>query len=183
MIKHTVLLVVDIQKDFCLNGALAALDTESLITPLNEYIKELEQKGVSIIYTKDCHKTTHKSFINNGGKWVKHCIVGTKGAELHQDLYIPSVHILVNKGIDDNVDGYSAFDNTGLELFLRKYNFINIIVCGIATSFCVAQTAISSSLLGFNTTVIKNLTRDITSNPKEIDKTWTRLKQYNILLK
>lgn len=180
--NNTVLLIVDMQNDFCSSGALPVYDTESLIDPLNIYIKEAELKGFFIIYTKDWHNKTHKSFIENGGLWPEHCVANTKGAELNSKLYLPKFYSFVHKGTEDKSLGYSAFENNKLAKFLKSNNINEVIVCGIATSFCVAQTAIKSAQNGFNTTIIKNLTRDISNNHAELEKVWQLLKKHNVKL-
>lgn len=178
----TALIIVDMQNDFFSNGALPVYDTENLIDPLNKYIKEAESKNFYIIYTKDYHNKTHKSFIENGGLWPEHCVANTKGAELNSKLYLPKIYSVVHKGFEDSELGYSAFENSSLSKFLKNIKVKEVIICGVATSFCVTHTAIGSAESGFNTVVIKKLTRDISDNPSEQEKVWQLLKKNNIKL-
>lgn len=180
--RNTLLLVIDVQNDFCRGGTLPAQETDSLIAPLNQYIEAAVTEGIMIAFSKDWHKSTHHSFKENGGIWEAHCVANTQGAAFHPKLYLPSVHTIILKGTDDQVEGYSAFEHTGLKKFLHHYRIKNIILCGVATSFCVLKTAIDSKNFGFDTTIVEALTRDITTNKDEIRRTKELIEKSGIVL-
>ena len=92
-----VLIVVDMQNDFCTGGALPAEDTDSLILPVNRLIREYAADGRLVILSRDWHPENHCSFREQGGPWPTHCVAGTEGAEFHPGLELPDTYLLVSK--------------------------------------------------------------------------------------
>ena len=80
--SKSALVVVDVQRDFCEGGALAAANTLSLLPPLRKFIEEAKRHGALVVFTQDWHPANHSSFKANGGPWPVHCVAGTPGAEL-----------------------------------------------------------------------------------------------------
>jgi nicotinamidase/pyrazinamidase len=80
--SKSALVVVDVQRDFCEGGALAAANTLSLLPPLQKFIEEAKRQGAMVVFTQDWHPANHSSFKANGGPWPVHCVAGTPGAEL-----------------------------------------------------------------------------------------------------
>lgn len=173
------LVVVDIQLDFCEGGILAAKDTPSIFEPLNNYIKEQENLGSMIVYSRDWHPKNHPSFKNQGGIWDNHCIAGSEGAAFHKKLYISDIAVLINKGRSHGGEGYSVFDHTSFDKFLRAHNITDLTFTGIAIEYCVKYSAIDAAKLGYKTTVIKNLTRGIGSE-EDFNTTWLDLQKLGI---
>jgi len=103
------LLVVDVQRDFCEGGALAASKTPSLIIPLSDFIEAVRENGELIVFTQDWHPPDHSSFKQNGGQWPLHCVAGSIGAELMPPIALLPGDLLVHKGIERSTEGYSAF--------------------------------------------------------------------------
>src|SRR5208283_862698 len=119
MVK-TAMIVVDVQRDFCAGGALAASNTPSLLASLQDCIDSARRSGVTLIFTQDWHPANHNSFQPNGGKWPVHCVAETPGAELMPPLSAAAGDIVIHKGTSIDGEGYSAFDSTQLEARLRE---------------------------------------------------------------
>ena len=155
------LIVVDVQRDFCEGGALAASDTLSLLEPLRICIEAARRVGAIIVFTKDWHPDAHSSFQGNAGPWPAHCVAGTSGAELMPPL-VPEVDdVIIHKGMDVNGAGYSAFESTGLNRKLRAFGVQNVAITGIATEFCVRATALDAAKARFDTVVLTDLIRAV----------------------
>jgi nicotinamidase/pyrazinamidase len=164
-----VLIVVDVQKDFCPNGSLAVADGANIINNINKLTRS--GKFDRIIATQDWHPQGHISFAsthnadpftyNEKAKqmvWPDHCIRETRGAEFHDYLDIKNFNIILRKGMNKSVDSYSALmDNngknpTGLSSIINKLD--EVYVVGIATDVCVLNTVLDLRTFNFNTTVI-----------------------------
>lgn len=161
------LIVVDVQRDFCAGGALAASDTHSLIAPLHDCIQAARRAGAAIIYTKDWHPENHSSFQTHNGPWPIHCVAETAGAELMPPLSVHPRDIVIHKGVSVEGQGYSAFDATELETKLRELGVAHVAVSGIATEYCVKATALDALKAGFETVVLRDMIRSVQSQETE----------------
>ena len=168
-----VLLVVDVQNDFCPGGALAVPEGDAVVTVVND----LSRRFKHVILTQDWHSPDHLSFASShpGKKplerirlpygeqilWPDHCVQGTTGAEFHPELDVAHCELIMRKGHHRDVDSYSAFfENdrrtpTGLAGYLRERGLKRLFVVGLATDFCVAHSALDARRLGFEVTVIE----------------------------
>jgi len=160
-VGKTALIVVDVQRDFCEGGALAAADTLSLLQPLQECINAARRANAVIVYTKDWHPAAHNSFRPTGGPWPVHCVAGTPGAELMPPLHAEADEIVTHKGVEVRGAGYSGFELTGLEDRLRKLQIERVGVSGIATEYCVRATVLDALKHGFKVTVLTDLIRAV----------------------
>lgn len=173
------LIVIDMQHDFCPGGALAVSEGDRIVPGINALMAEFP----AVILTQDWHPEGHSSFASqHEGKnpfdmtempygpqvlWPDHCIQGTKGAELHQDLDTIRADLIVRKGFNPKIDSYSAFfENdhetpTGLEGYLRTRGITDLTMVGLATDFCVNFSAVDAAKLGFAVTVREDLCRAI----------------------
>ena len=176
---HDLLLVVDVQNDFCPGGALAVADGD-LVVPV---INALAQRFEHVAFTQDWHPEGHLSFASshagrapletietdygNQVLWPDHCIQGTKGAEFHPDLDRRRAELVVRKGFRREIDSYSAFyENdrstpTGLAGYLRERGFRRLFLAGLATDFCVAWSALDSRKEGFDAVLVEDACRAI----------------------
>jgi nicotinamidase/pyrazinamidase len=159
-VKHA-LIIVDVQRDFCEGGALAASDTSSLLKPLEKFIESVRQTGGLIVFTQDWHPPNHKSFRGNGGQWPTHCEAGSHGAELMPPLVAHTGDLVIHKGIASDAEGYSAFESTGLAGRLRSHGVESVGVCGIATEYCVRATALDAVRAGFKVVLVNDLVRAV----------------------
>jgi nicotinamidase/pyrazinamidase len=155
------LIVVDVQRDFCEGGALAAADTLSLLEPLRKEIEQARKKGALIVFTRDWHPENHSSFRQNGGPWPVHCVAGSKGAEIMAPLRAEAADVIVNKGVAVEGAGYSGFEDTGLAERLRQDKVEQVAVSGIATEYCVRATALDAKRAGFETVVLTDAIRAV----------------------
>jgi len=144
------LLVVDVQNDFCPGGALPAPEGDKVVPVINR----LMEKFPLIVASKDWHPeiTVHFDI------WPKHCIQGTKGAELHPDLRQDRIDQIVLKGAMNMDEGYSVFEGIDIDLekYLRDRDVEALYVVGLVTEYCVKETAIDAQKRGFTTYVVKD---------------------------
>jgi nicotinamidase/pyrazinamidase len=175
---NSALIVVDVQRDFCEGGALAASDTLSLLAPLQQTIEKARRAGITIVFTKDWHPASHGSFNPNGGPWPEHCVENSAGAELMPPIAAAPDDIIVHKGIPIDGPGYSGFDDTGLASQLAQRGISNVAVTGIATEYCVRATALDAAAAGFSTVVLEDIVRAV--NTDETRKTLSELRDSGV---
>lgn len=183
--KFTALLVVDLQNDFCEGGVLGIDGTSSLIPKVNQLIELAHKCGSKIIYTQDWHPKNHQSFSTEGGPWPEHCVAGTHGAALSPELHIEPSAIFFKKGIIKTSEGYSAFEDGSLLTCLKTRNINKVVVCGVATSFCVAASAKDAASHGIETYLALDYCLDIPSDSAKdlpLISTQEFSKTYNIKL-
>ena len=170
--KRDALIIVDVQNDFCPGGALAVTDGDQVIPPINRL---LNHPWMSVA-TKDWHPSDHSSFHPQGGPWPPHCVQGTPGAELHPDLAASKVKVVVTKGSHRARDAYSGFDGTRLAQILRERGVRRVIVCGLATDYCVRATAHDALKEGFEVIVLEDAIRGVEVNPGDCQRAIDELK-------
>ena len=168
------LIVVDVQRDFCEGGALAAADTLSLLEPLRKDLEEARRRGAVIVYTRDWHPENHSSFAANGGPWPVHCVANSRGAEFMPPLRTEGGDVVIDKGTAVAGPGYSGFEETGLAERLRALQVDRIGVSGIATEYCVRATALDGVKEGFETAVLTDAIRAV--KPEETGRVVKELK-------
>lgn len=157
------LIVVDVQNDFCPGGALAVARGDEVVAPLNRKIEEFLERGEPVFKSRDWHQPTTKHFADYGGTWPVHCVQNTKGAEFHPDL-LDDIHIrVVSKGMGDT-DCYSAFDETDLDLQLRRLGVNELWVGGLATDYCVKNTVLDGLRKGYRVKLMKDAIRAVNLN-------------------
>jgi nicotinamidase/pyrazinamidase len=175
MDKKSALLVVDVQNDFCPGGALAVPDGDKIVPVLNSYIALFTDRGLPVIATRDWHppETTH--FKERGGLWPPHCVQGTKGAEFHPSLRLPPEAHMVSKGMDPRSDDYSAFqaltgEGRGLSDLLRKLGVERLFIGGLATDYCVSESAMDALSKGFSVMILSDAVRGVDLKPGDSEK-------------
>jgi nicotinamidase/pyrazinamidase len=173
------LIIADVQNDFCPGGALAVRTGDEVVQLINRLAVRFE----NVVLTQDWHPRGHASFASSHpgkkpfetielpyGKqvlWPDHCVQGTPGAAFHPKLDTAKAQLVVRKGFHRNIDSYSGFieadrkTTTGLAGFLREKGFEKLNVCGLATDFCVAWTALDARAAGFDVTVVEDACRAI----------------------
>jgi nicotinamidase/pyrazinamidase len=153
------LVIVDFQNDFCPGGALAVPDGDAIAGRLNELAGSGEFDLV--VATRDWHPPDHGSFAEQGGPWPVHCVAGTPGAELHNALDPTPIDVVVDKGQDRETEGYSGFEGTALASLLRDRDVEHVTVVGLATDYCVKNTALDALREGFAVTVDSTAARGV----------------------
>lgn len=174
------LVVVDVQRDFCEGGALAAANTLSLLPPLQKCIEQAKRQGVLVVFTQDWHPANHSSFKANGGPWPIHCVAGTAGAELMLPVVTGADDVVIHKGVGVDGAGYSGFDETSLQRQLQEKGITRVGVAGIATEYCVRATALDALKAKFDTTVLEDLIRAV--QEKEVAHVLAELRQVGVKL-
>ncbi|WP_456392536.1 nicotinamidase [Persephonella sp.] len=155
--RQDALIVVDMQNDFMPGGALPVPEGDSIVPVLNSYIRLFEEKGQPVFYTRDWHPENHISFRENGGIWPVHCVQNTEGAAFHPELYMPADNrFIISKGTSPDFDAYSGFQGTVLEELLKERGIKRIFVGGVATDYCVKNTAYGGLNLGFRVFVLED---------------------------
>jgi nicotinamidase/pyrazinamidase len=172
------LIVVDVQNCF-ISGSLPIKDGAAVVPVINRIARGFQ----NVALTQDWHPLGHVSFASRypGRKpldsmpvsyghqvlWPDHCVQGTEDAALARDLNVPQAELIIRKGFHQDVDSYSAFreadhqTSTGLEGYLKERGIRRLFVCGLATDFCVAQTALDARHAGFETYVIEDACRGV----------------------
>jgi nicotinamidase/pyrazinamidase len=178
-VRDACLLVVDVQNDFMPGGALAVPKGDEVVPLINRLGARFE----NVVLTQDWHPRGHASFASShpGKKpfetielaygtqvlWPDHCVQGTSGAAFHPDLDTTRAQLVIRKGHHREIDSYSGFleadrrTSTGLAGFLKEKGFRKLFVCGLATDFCVAWTALDARAAGFDVTLVEDASRAI----------------------
>ena len=173
------LLIIDVQNDFCIGGALAVPDGDAVVEPINS----LSAQFANVVATQDWHPAGHSSFasVYDGRSpleqidmpygpqtlWPDHCIQGTQGAEFHSQLNSNVVQNTIRKGFRQQIDSYSAFfendhtTTTGLSGYLRERGIKRVFCVGLALDYCVRFSAEDARREGFETIVIEAACRGI----------------------
>jgi len=164
--QRAALLVVDIQNDFCPGGALGVPEGDAIIPRVNRTIGLFGRHGLPVIFTRDWHPRETKHFKEFGGAWPVHCVQGTKGARFHPDLEIPKGAMVLSKGMDPEVDSYSAFQaftvqGRDLESALHELGVDELFICGLATDYCVRATALDGVRRGLTIRVLRDAIRGV----------------------
>jgi nicotinamidase/pyrazinamidase len=174
-----VLIVVDVQNDFCPGGSLAVPRGDEVVGPISRLARQFEH----VVLTQDWHPPGHQSFASAhpGRKpydtidvaygsqilWPDHCVQGTPGAEFRADLHIPHAELILRKGFRREIDSYSTFyENdrrtpTGLIGYLRERDLSRVFLAGLAFDFCVRYSAEDAHAAGFAVVVMEDACRGI----------------------
>ena len=173
--RQSALLVVDIQKDFCAGGALAAPGGDDIIPAVNRHLGDARARKIAVYATRDWHPKKTSHFKEYGGAWPPHCVQGTPGAQFHPDLKLPPGAIIVNKGDDPDRHGYSAFDghtSDGKSLLddLRDRSITRVYVMGIATDYCVRESAFDALRAGLEVRVLSDAIAGIDVHPGDTQR-------------
>lgn len=177
--SNDVLIVVDVQRDFCPGGALTVPDGDAIVPLVNELMNLFS----CVVFTQDWHTPGHSSFASSyqqkspfetteleyGSQvlWPDHCVMGTAGAEFHPELNQTPAQLIIRKGFRKGIDSYSAFfendhkTRTGLEGYLREREIRRIFFAGLAYDFCVKWSALDARNTGFDVIVVKDASRAI----------------------
>jgi nicotinamidase/pyrazinamidase len=186
------LLVIDVQNDFCSGGALAVSDGDAVVPVVNRLTERFEH----VVLTQDWHPSGHSSFATShpgaapfatismpyGEQtlWPDHCVQGTPGAAFHPQLATVRAELVIRKGFRPEIDSYSAFyENdrctpTGLAGYLRERGLQRIFLAGLATDYCVYYSAMDARRLGFAAVLIEAGCRAI-DLAGSLDAAWTAM--------
>jgi nicotinamidase/pyrazinamidase len=160
------LIVVDVQNDFCPGGALAVPDGDAVV----EVVNRLAGEAPFVVATRDWHPADHGSFAAQGGVWPAHCVRDTPGAQLHPGIDSRQIDVVLDKGRDAELEGYSGFEGTELERLLRDRGVEAVDVAGLALDYCVKATALDARRAGFDVTVHRGATRAVEVSPRDSER-------------
>jgi len=192
------LILVDIQDDFCLGGALEVPEGDQVVPVANRLMPRFDL----VVATQDWHPPDHVSFAaNHPGReplevievdgleqtlWPVHCVQGTPGASLHRGLNLVGVERVFQKGQDPRVDSYSGFfDNgrrnaTGLDDYLKERGVDELYICGLATNVCVQATALDAVDLGHAAHVVEDGCRGVDIQPGDVERAVEAMRQKGV---
>ena len=170
---NTALIVVDVQNDFAdPEGSLYVTGGEETVPFINAHVAAAQDAGALVVRTQDWHPESTPHFEKDGGIWPVHCVHDTWGAEFHPDLVADGP--VVQVGVEGE-DGYSGFTGrnletgeeipTGLEQLLRDWGVTGVAVLGLATDYCVLDTAVDAAGLDFETTLLADGTKPVNIEP------------------
>lgn len=177
--ERDILVIVDVQNDFCPGGALGVAQGDQVVPVVNRLV----ERFAHVVLTQDWHPRDHQSFASNHpGRqpferielsyglqtlWPDHCVQGTGGAEFHRDLDLRRAELVIRKGFRPEIDSYSTFyENdrrtpTGLTGYLRERGFTRVFLAGLATDYCVHYSALDARREGFDVAVVEDACRAI----------------------
>jgi len=195
-----VLLVVDVQNDFCPGGSLAVEQGDEVVPVINGIMPKFDR----VVATQDWHPRDHVSFasthpgrkvldvVNADGieqvLWPDHCIQGTRGAELHPRLEVGRIELVLRKGMRRRLDSYSVFfendhvTDTGLRWYLQGMGVDTVFVCGLTTDYCVRASALDARRLGLSVTVIRDACRGVDFPKGSIEKSIMEMEKAGVRL-
>ncbi len=195
-----VLLVVDVQNDFCPGGSLAVDEGDQVADVINGLMPRFDR----VVATQDWHPKDHVSFASShpGKKvldvvdadgisqvlWPDHCVQGTRGAELFPRLEVGRIELVLRKGLRRRLDSYSAFfendhvTDTGLRFYLSGLGTREIFLCGLTTDYCVRSSALDARRLGFEVTVVTDACRGVDFPTGSVGQALTEMKAAGVRL-
>jgi len=166
------LLVVDVQNDFCPGGALGVPEGDKIVPKINRYIKIFAKNKLPVFFTRDWHPVRTKHFKDFGGVWPVHCIQNSRGAQFHPKLKLPKKAILLYKGMDPEIDAYSAFQaesTNGVKLpqLLKIMGIDELYIGGLATDYCVRFSTRDALKVGFKVKILMDAIKGVNLKPKD----------------
>jgi nicotinamidase/pyrazinamidase len=150
-------------------------DGDAIAPRLNELIDSGDFDLV--VATRDWHPPDHASFIDQGGPWPPHCVQGTHGAELNAALPRERIDVVVDAGYERDLEGYSGFEETNLSETLRDRDVDEVTVVGLATDYCVKETAADALREGFRVGIDRAAIRGIDVEPGDSERALDELRQ------
>ena len=172
---RTALVVVDLQNDYAdPAGGLSVAGGADTVPLVNGEIASARAAGGLVVYTQDWHPESTPHFAKDGGIWPVHCVGGTWGAELHPDVVVDGPRVRKGQNGEDGYSGFTMRDPqsgetmpTPLEALLREHAIERVVVCGLATDYCVKATALDAVRLGFATELLLDAVAAVNLEPED----------------
>jgi nicotinamidase/pyrazinamidase len=189
---RTALIVVDVQNDFAdPAGSLSVAGGDVIAARASDVAAEATRAGAVVVATQDWHPESTPHFAKDGGTWPVHCVAETWGAELHPAFRPPRDAARIRKG-SNGEDGYSGFTMrdpetgaetpTALEALLRGREVERVVVCGLATDYCVKATALDAVRLGFMVTVLGDAVAAVNLEPDDGDRALAEMRSAGVTI-
>jgi nicotinamidase/pyrazinamidase len=186
----TALVVVDVQNDFAdPAGSLSVAGGEQIIGRINEEIARAVEAGAMVVYTQDWHPPSTPHFAKDGGIWPVHCVADTWGAALHPGLTVVGERVRKGQHGEDGYSGFTMRDTetghekpTELDGLLRARGVKRVLVCGIATDYCVRATALDAVRLEFETSVLTDAIAAVDMEPGDGERALTEMADAGVRL-
>lgn len=189
---RTALVVVDLQNDFAdPAGSLSVSGGEGIVPRVNQAVRDAGAGGALVVATQDWHPESTPHFEKDGGVWPVHCVAGTWGAEFHPAFELPADAPRVRKG-SNGEDGYSGFTMrdpasgretpTELEGMLRDRGIQRVVVCGLATDYCVKATTLDAARLGFGTELLADAVAAVNLEPEDGERAVSAMVEAGVTL-
>lgn len=181
MNRRSALLIVDVQNDFCPGGALQIFNGDRVIEPINRAAEFFVAARLPVLASRDWHPPITRHFRDFGGIWPVHCVQGTVGAAFHPALRLPPETVVLSKGTDPDLHGYSAFEGVtaegkNLAAVLGELQVSDIFISGLATDYCVLSTAREALQNGYGITVLTDAIAGVDITPGDSAKAIAELK-------
>ena len=179
------LVIVDVQNDFCPDGALGVPGGHEVVALLNEYAERFAAAGAAVFATRDWHPERTKHFAEHGGIWPAHCVQNTAGADFHSGLRLPATAVVVSKGMDPEEDAYSCFHGSDhrsqrFAELLSGRGIRRIYVGGLATDYCVKATALDGIAQGLEVIVLEDAIRAVDIAPGDGARAMEQMKSAGV---
>jgi len=171
------LLVIDIQYDFLPGGSLGVPEGNQVLAPINDAMARFAARGLPVYASRDWHPENHCSFAARGGPWPPHCVAETRGAAFSDALALPADTVIISKADTADVDAYSAFNGTALADHLRGHGITRVFVCGLATDYCVLNTALDARKDGFETVILPEAMRAVNVQPGDGERAIAQMRE------
>jgi nicotinamidase/pyrazinamidase len=201
---RSALIIIDVQNDFCPDGALAVERGDEVINPLNRMAALFTIRCGRVVAAQDWHPEGHASFASAHGKkpgetvdlpgvkgqvlWPEHCVRGSRGADFHEGLDLKPVNLVIRKGFRPDLDSYSAFfENdrktaTGLDGYLKAFSVNTLVLGGLATDYCVLYSALDAAALGYKTIVAGDAVRSVNFPEGSAERAFEQLKKAGVII-
>ena len=172
------LVVVDVQNDFAdPQGSLYVSGGERVVAAVNREIERARAAGAMVVYTQDWHPERTPHFERDGGIWPVHCVQDGWGAEFHPELDLVGEVVRKGTGGEDGYSGFTVRDprggarsSTRLEALLQAGGVSHVVVVGLATDYCVKETALDAARLGFATVVLRDAIAGVELQPGDSEQ-------------
>ncbi|WP_305822147.1 nicotinamidase [Massilia brevitalea] len=174
------LLVIDMQYDFLPGGSLGVPEGDQVLAPVNEAMARFAALGLPVYASRDWHPENHISFAERGGPWPPHCVAETRGAAFSDELALPADTVIISKADSADADAYSAFNGTALADHLRQHGVTRVFVCGLATDYCVLNTALDARTEGFDTVILPEAMRAVNVQPQDGERAIAQMREAGV---
>jgi nicotinamidase/pyrazinamidase len=171
------LLVVDVQNDFLPGGSLAVPAGDAVLPAVGRALQRFAALALPVFASRDWHPADHCSFRSQGGPWPPHCVAGTPGADFPDALRLPAGTVVISKATTPARDAYSAFDGTDLHARLQTLGVRRLIVCGLATDYCVQASVLDALARGYAVVVLADGVAAVDVQPGDGERALATMRQ------